>query len=35
VAAGEQYRIRIKRNPSVSGDATGDAELHWVDVRET
>lgn len=34
VAAGEQFRIRITRD-AASDDATGDAELHWVRVRET
>lgn len=34
LAAGEQYRIRIKRD--VANDtATGDAEVHWISVRET
>lgn len=33
VAAGEQFRIRVKRD--VANDsATGDAELHWVRITE-
>ena len=33
VAAGEQYRCRIKRDVA-SDNATGDAELHWVRIVE-
>lgn len=34
VAAGELFRIKITRDAS-SDDATGDAELHAVEIRET
>jgi len=33
LAAGEQYRIRIKRDVA-NDNAAGDAELHWVSVVE-
>lgn len=34
VAVGDLFRIRITRD-AVSDDATGDAELHAVEIRET
>lgn len=34
VAADEQFRLRLTRNVSVD-TAAGDAEVHWVAVRET
>jgi hypothetical protein len=38
VAAGEQFRLRVKRDTNSQDAATagaaGDAELHWVRVRE-
>lgn len=34
VAAGELFRIRISRD-ATSDDATGDAELHAVEIRES
>lgn len=34
LAAGEQFRLKITRD-AASDTASGDAELHWVEVRET
>jgi len=34
VAAGELFRLKVTRD-AVSDDATGDAELHAVEIRET
>jgi len=34
VAAGELFRIKVTRD-AASDDATGDAELHAVEIRET
>ena len=34
VAAGEGFRLKITRD-AVSDDATGDAEIYWVELRET
>jgi hypothetical protein len=34
LADGEQFRLRLTRNVSVD-TAAGDAEVHWVAVRET
>jgi hypothetical protein len=34
VAVGEKFRIKINRD-AASDDATGDAELHAVEIRET
>ena len=34
VAAGDGFRLKITRDAS-SDDATGDAEVYWVEIRET
>ena len=34
VAAGDGFRLKVTRDAS-SDDATGDAELYWVEIRET
>ena len=34
VGAGDGFRLKITRD-AVSDDATGDAELYWVEIRET
>lgn len=34
VAAGEGFRLKITRD-AVSDDATGDAEIFWIELRET
>lgn len=33
IAAGEMYRVRVKRNVSAD-NATGDAEFHWLTLKE-
>lgn len=39
IAAGEQFRLRVRRDNNLTladtGEAAGDAELHWVRLRET
>ena len=34
VAAGEGFRLKVTRD-ATSDDATGDAELYWLELRET
>jgi len=34
IAVGEKFRMKINRD-AVSDDATGDAELHMIEIRET
>lgn len=34
IAAGDFYRLRVRRDVSVSGNATGDAQLFLVQIRE-
>ncbi len=34
VAVGEQFRLKITRD-ATNDSATGDAELHWVELQET
>lgn len=34
VSAGDMFRLKITRD-ATNDDATGDAELHWVEVQET
>lgn len=35
IAVGEMFRLRIRRDPATSGDATGLAELLGIEMKET
>jgi hypothetical protein len=36
LAVGEGFRFRVSRVATATGDTvTGDAELHWVEIKET
>jgi hypothetical protein len=37
VAVGEKFRLKVQRKPSdtTNDTATGDAELHWLELKET
>lgn len=35
VVAGDYFILRVRRNPAVGSDATGDCSIHMIEIKET